>query len=267
MPAARIFTTISRFIDAALERAGYRLHRINRGQILPASLPDPEFYCRPEDYSRLYRPWLSRDYDRVFVPEVVRNTMLSRQKLYLLLKLLRQTRTLPGDILEAGVGSGGSAKLMLNFLVEIGSPKQMWLLDTFEGYQKIDPAKDGRHLKLNECRCETNEYVERLLANEVIHVNIIKGMIPDTLEQVKTNRISFAHIDVNLHEPTFAATDFCLARMAKGGVIVFDDYNWPATYGARQAIDEVCSGRREEVICVPESTQAFLIKQESSPKE
>lgn len=260
MPAAKIFSNISRFINVALERAGYKLHRINRSQILPANLADPELYSRPEDYSRLFRPWLSRDYDRFFVPEVLQNTMLSRQKLYLLLKMLSHTKTLPGDILEAGVGSGGSAKLMLNFLVANGSSKQMWLLDTFEGYQRIDPARDGHHLRLNECKCENKEYVQHLLANEKIQVNVIKGMIPQTLEHAKTDQLSFVHIDVNLHEPTFAATDFCLARLAKGGVIVFDDYCWPATYGARLAIDEVCLSRNQEVICVPESTQAFLIR-------
>lgn len=247
-------------MDRVLEKMGYKLDRINRHQILPATLPEPELYTRPEDHSRLFRPWLSRDYDPFFTPDVLKNTMLSRQKLYLILKLLRQTRMLPGDILEAGVGNGGSAKLMLNFLVQNRPPKRMWLLDTFEGYQKIDSVRDGCHLKLNECRGETQEYVQRLLATDLIPVNVIKGMIPPTLEQVKTDRLSFAHIDVNLHEPTFAATDFCLARLVKGGVIVFDDYGWPATYGARQAINKACARWNEEVICVPESTQAFLIR-------
>jgi hypothetical protein len=56
------------------------------------------------------------------------------------------------------------------------------------------------------------------------------------------------HIDVNLnlYEPTLAATEFCLERLVPGGVIVFDDYCWPLTYGARTAIDEACqsSGNR-----------------------
>jgi hypothetical protein len=63
-----------------------------------------------------------------------------------------------------------------------------------------------------------------------------------------------------LYEPTLTASDFVLQRLTNGGIILFDDYCWPATYGARRAIEELCAGNRQEVICVPESTQAFLIK-------
>ena len=42
--------------------------------------------------------------------------------------------------------------------------------------------------------------------------------------------------------------------------MVFDDYNWPATVGARRAIDEVCGARGRTVVSVPESTQAFLLQ-------
>jgi len=65
---------------------------------------------------------------------------------------------------------------------------------------------------------------------------------------------------VNLHQPTRAATEFCWDRLVPGGIMVFDDYGWPATFGARTAIDEVCAARGAEVICLPETTQAFLIK-------
>ncbi len=49
-------------------------------------------------------------------------------------------------------------------------------------------------------------------------------------------------------------------QMENGGVIVFDDYCWPAKFGARQAIDEVCAGWNEEILSVPATMQAFLMK-------
>lgn len=247
-------------LGRTLEAVGYRACRIDRNQVVPAIVKDAELYTGPEDFSRLFRPWLGRDYDQIFRPEVVGNTMLSRQKLYFLLKLFKQTLPLAGDIFEAGVGSGGSARLMLDSLMGTKLKKRMWLLDTFEGYQKVDADRDGKHVQINQCKCNSKEEVGKLLANDLAEVNLIAGLIPGTLESVKTNALSFAHIDVNLYEPTMAAADFCLERLARGGIILFDDYCWPATYGAREAIDEVCARRRQEVICVPESTQAFLIK-------
>jgi hypothetical protein len=44
-------------------------------------------------------------------------------------------------------------------------------------------------------------------------------------------------------------------------MIVFDDYNWPACYAARQAIDVACREFKQELISLPESTQAVLFRQ------
>ena len=251
---------VTRLLRAPLARLGYQLAPFSRRQVIPQIIPDPELYAGPEEFHRLFRPWLGEEFGRLLTLQITGNTMLSRQKLYLLLQLCRQTLDVDGDIFEAGVGSGGSARLMLDCLLRHKHRKQVWLLDTFEGYQKVDLKRDGAHVRINQCRCNSKEEVERLLANDTVAVRLIKGLIPATLAGVKTNKIAFAHIDVNLYEPTLAATEFCLQRLTPGGIMLFDDYCWPATYGARKAIDEACAVAGQIVICVPESTQAFLIR-------
>jgi len=94
-------------------------------------------------------------------------------------------------------------------------------------------------------------------------VRFVEGAIPGTLTQVQTQELAFSHIDVNLYEPTLTATEFCLERTVPGGILVFDDYGWPATYGARMAIDEACRKFSQSVISVPETSQAFVIKAHS----
>jgi O-methyltransferase len=251
---------LSTCIKGLLASRGLKLYRFDRHQVIPANVPDPQTYVFPEYCFRYYRPWLAREYDPWFGPQVLLRTMLTRQKLYFLRKCLQQTLRVAGDVFEAGVGSGGSSRLMLECLLRSNSSKRMWLLDTFEGYRKVDAAKDGAHVKLDQCRCDTREQVAGLLANDRLEVNLIQGLIPATLEQVRAEALCFAHIDVNLYEPTLAATRFGLSRLSPGGIMVFDDYGWPATYGARQAIDEACAGSGFEVICLPDSTQAFLVK-------
>lgn len=251
---------VVRMVKQTLAHFGYQLCPYPKHQVIPGNVPDAELYSGPEDYSRLYRPWLGAQYDRIFAPEVLQNTMLSRKKLYYLAQFLKQALPIEGDIFEAGVGSGGSGRLMLNLCLEAKVSKTLWLLDTFAGYRKVDAERDGSHVKVDQCKCENRDYVAALLQNKTMPVHLIEGLIPATLEQVKTSTIAFAHIDVNLYEPTRASTEFCLNRMPKGGVIVFDDYSWPSTIGARQAIDEVCAHFRQNIICLAESTQAFLIK-------
>lgn len=228
--------------------------------ILPETLPDREAYVGPEDFNRFYRPWRNSEAGEYLTPEVIANTLLSAQKLYFLERMVPGTLSLEGDIFEAGTGSGGSSKLILNCQKKHGAKKAMWLLDTFEGYQKVDRARDGNHVNINQCRCRSFEEVGKLLRDAQVTCHLIKGLIPETLNQVRAEKLCFAHIDVNLHEPTYAATEFCLERMVPGGVIVFDDYCWPLTYGARTAIDEVCRRFKQQVVALPESTQAFLIK-------
>lgn len=246
-------------VNKVVNRFGLELRQAARNS-LPDTLPDPESYLGPEDFSRLYRPWRAPEADQYLTPEVMANTMLSRQKLYFLKKMLESALSLDGDIFEAGTGSGGSSKLMLNAQKKRQTAKPMWLLDTFAGYQKIDSARDGNHVSINQCRCHSFDEVKRLLADDQVPCHLIQGLIPETLQRVHAQKLCFAHIDVNLHEPTYAATAFCLERMVPGGVIVFDDYCWPLTYGARSAIDEVCAKFQQQVVSLPESTQAFLVK-------
>lgn len=252
--------SLRKLVQRVLGNFGYRLYPYNRYQVIPEHIKDPQSYRGPEDFSRLYRPWLDEEYDRYFIPEVVNNTMLSRKKLYYLLHFLRHSLGVDGDVLEAGVGDGGSARLMLNCLLASRVKKKMWLLDTFAGYKRVDAVRDGRHVKENDCRCQNRDYVIRLMDNDTIDVNLIEGVIPATLGEVKAEAVAFAHIDVNLYEPTLAATEFCLKRMPRGGIVLFDDYNWPATYGHRMAIDEICATENQDIISIAESTQAFLIK-------
>jgi O-methyltransferase len=243
-----------------LEKLGYGVYKLNTGQIFPEIISDPDCYAGPDDFSRFYRPWRSKDFSRLLHSGITENSMLPPLKLYILRQLLLSALSIEGDIFEAGAWNGGSARLMLDCLLERNIRKTMWLLDTFEGYQAVDSAKDGNHIKIADCKGKQIEDVSALLENPSVPVELIPGLIPETLDKVRCQQICFAHIDVNLHEPTAASTEFCLQRMPAGGIILFDDYGWPATYGARTAIQEVVQRNHQELICVPESTQAFLIK-------
>lgn len=247
-------------LNTFLHRLAYSLERYNRDQLIPKNLPDPSLYAGPEDPSRLFRPWNGENFLSHLDPQITQNTMLSRQKLYFLLQLFITTAGLEGDVVEAGTCSGGSALLLAREAERRGFKKRFWLLDTFAGYQKIDKASDGDHVQLRDCRGKTRDEVASLFSGSKQDIRLVEGLIPATLAEVSAPSICFAHIDVNLYEPTYASTEFALKHLCKGGVIVFDDYNWPATYGARAAIDEVARQRNQTVISIPESTQAFLIR-------
>jgi len=231
----------------------------HRGQVVPDEIPDRDLYGMIDAFYLLYRPWLNQKYDKWFTPDVLDNTMLSRLKLYILLSYLDLSLGVPGDVMEAGAGSGGSSRLLVNRLAETVDRKRLWVLDTFRGYANVNAQQDGRHVRPGECACADRAFVEKLLKSPSVDVRVIEGIIPESLHCVDADKIAFAHIDVNLYHPTLTSTVFVLERMPKGGVIVFDDYNWPATYGVRKAIDEATAKFGQLAISVPGSEQAIMI--------
>ncbi len=247
-------------IKEFIRRRGYVVLPLAQGQVFSELIPDHSLYRIPGDMHRYYRPWDIPSFRQSLSPEALANTMLPTLKIYMLLSLLKQTRTLGGAVLEAGVWNGGSARLMADYLDSIGSDKQLWLLDTFEGYDAVDGQKDGVLPAKGQMQGRSIDDVKALFANTKSQVHFVKGTIPGTLGAIDTTEISFAHIDVNLYEPTRQATEFCLERMPRGGIVMFDDYNWPATYGAKQGIDDACVRFGQEVVSIPESTQAFLVR-------
>ncbi len=255
-----MFDAIYFLIASLLRKHGYLLQRLPQAQDFQEDIPFPEQYAGPEHFLRFYRPWLAPEFDRLLTPEITENTMLPKVKLYMLLSLLKQTRSVEGDILEAGVWKGGSSRLMVDYLNSVCSKKDAWLLDTFSGYDGISEDKDCHRARDGIMLGKSADEIREVFSNEQVRVHVVEGSIPQSLRDVSAKQIAFAHIDVNLYTPTFAVTQFCLERMPKGGIIVFDDYGWPATYGARVAIDEVCADFGHEVITVPETTQAFLIR-------
>ena len=252
--------SLSKIVKRLANKNGFVLFR-RPSQIIPKDLPDASAYREPEsvDFVRLYRPWSEPSFLGKIPREVFETTVLSPTKLYFLHELMSNCSALPGDFFEAGSGSGGSAFLMANFIRRASLKKLVWTLDTFEGYHGVNPERDSVQIQQSNRKFDQLDAVRKYLQPFEDEVRIVPGIIPASLAAVTTAAICFAHIDVNLYGPTYESTCFCLERMTNGGIILFDDYNWPATFGARKAIDDASAKFGCSVISIPESTQAFLI--------
>ena len=117
-------------------------------------------------------------------------------------------------------------------------------------------------------RCETkcNEVKAtklKELKNNLIQFSgkysLIQGWIPKAFEQVKSEKVRFLHLDLDLYEPTFSSLEFFFPLIETGGIIVCDDYGFDSCPGARQAIDEFFAVAKHEVIELP-TGQCFVIK-------
>ena len=58
------------------------------------------------------------------------------------------------------------------------------------------------------------------------------------------DKFQFIHLDVDLYQPTKDSLDFFYPKLAQGGIIVCDDYNFSTFPGAKKAWDEFFNDKR-----------------------
>lgn len=81
------------------------------------------------------------------------------------------------------------------------------------------------------------------------------GWIPEAFPR-DARRYRFAHVDVDLYQPTKAAFEYFWPRLVPGAVMVCDDYNWA---GAKRAVEEFSAAARASFTTTP-TTQAVFTK-------
>lgn len=132
-----------------------------------------------------------------------------------------------GDFVECGTNKGGFARAIVEYLDLVKTDKIFYLLDTFEGLadelltDKEKAAGKKEHFEKEYTDCY-NEVVQTF--KDFPFVKIVKGMVPDTLAQVLSNKVAFLSIDMNCIAPEIAALNYFWDKLSTGGMIVLDDY-------------------------------------------
>lgn len=178
----------------------------------------------------------------------------------MLILLLRSivTSNIPEDIAEIGVYRGFTAKLIHYYVPE----RRLHLFDTFEGFTDKSVFSEQKnadyHVDALHFSDTALDKVQRFIAPKNNKVLFYKGYFPDSIPDYFADlRFAFVHLDADLYEPTKEGLEFFYPRMSERGMIVIHDYNaWP---GARKAVDEFFSSRRELPIPMPDKSGSALI--------
>jgi O-methyltransferase len=185
-----------------------------------------------------YAPWLV-DSEFLAVWEKVReHTLVDELRCWELWTLVGELRDVPGAMLEVGVWRGGTGGLIAARAAALGIVDPVYLCDTWEGVVKAGPADP--YYRGREHEDSSMEMVRSLLDRlGVQQAELLKGIFPeDTGEQVSAEALRLVHIDVDVYESARDAFNWAWPRVSAGGVVVFDDYGWPATPGVARFVDE-----------------------------
>lgn len=177
-------------------------------------------------------------------------------------ELFKMTLGVPGDIAELGVYRGLGLMTWANLLEAycIGDrTKTVYGFDNWRGFTGFRP-EDGRadesvHKTVGGFSPESH-YEELLNAIAIFdqdrfipwkpRIKLVHGDIETSVaEFVRENpgvRFSLIHFDCDLYTPTKAALDAFWPLLARGGVMLFDEYGIPEWPGETKAVDEFLEG-------------------------
>lgn len=170
---------------------------------------------------------------------------------------------LNGDFIECGVNKGFLSSAIMEYLNWNSMDRTFFLMDTFAGIDKnyVDEAEFGKNSFIDDKSKFYVHGVESVKKNfsEWKNVEFVVGPIPDTLSQVKTEKVAYLHIDMNCVPPEVAAFKYFWPRMVPGGFILLDDYAYRNRNLQKDAMDRVAEELGVKILALP-TGQGLLIK-------
>ena len=167
---------------------------------------------------------------------------------------------LEGDFVECGVNRGGFARSIIEYIdFERITGKKYYLLDTFEGLLEQYISDEERKYGVDDYKYADCYDVVKKTFERFENVVIIKGPVPDTLEQVTSEKVSFLSIDMNCVAPEIAAAEFFWDKLVSGAAIILDDYGWAKHIMQKRAFDEFAKRKGVPILSLP-TGQGLILK-------
>lgn len=184
-----------------------------------------------------------------------------REQLMKLLAKQIDEKGLQGAIAECGVYKGDFTVV----IDEVFSGKQLYLFDTFEGFDLTDIEKDNAVENVIGEKEKFKDSSEQLVLDRLLNSNNIicikKGYFPDSYD-LDEQKFCFVSIDFNLYKPVKEALRIFYDRLEKGGYILISDYAAPFYSGTKKAVDEWSLENGKTIVPLPDFYGSALIIKE-----
>ena len=172
---------------------------------------------------------------------------------------------LQGDFVECGVYIGAYSKAICEYH-QFGdlSDRKMFLFDTYDGMveEQLNEAErewlESRGLPLNNYESDYFELTKSRF-DAYPNVQLIKGIVPDSLDSISFDKIAYLSVDMNCAAPEIAAGEYLWPHLVSGAIIVLDDYGFGAHRSQKVAWDEFAARRGLAIMSCP-TGQGILIK-------
>lgn len=178
-------------------------------------------------------------------------------RIYTCLWAAENAMRIEGDFLECGVFTGIYSAAVMDYTQ---TTRKFWLLDTFTGIPESSLSHAEKiNTRMNrKYNSDVFDEVKNTFA-QYENVELVKGIVPDTLEKVTSKKLAYVSIDMNAAQPEMAAAEFAWWRMSKGAIMIFDDYGFEMHMIQRAALDYWAKNRGISIFALP-TGQGIVIK-------
>jgi O-methyltransferase len=160
--------------------------------------------------------------------------------------------SLQGDFVECGVNRGGISRSVMEYVGFDSLDRKFFLLDTFRGSSEVATPNKSEYLECYEDVIKT--------FSPFPNATIIRGMVPETLPQVESEKICYLSIDMNNPAPEVAALRFFWPKLVQGAIVILDDYAFSESYRtSKNAMDALGCELGFKVLTLP-TGQGLIIK-------
>jgi SAM-dependent methyltransferase len=174
---------------------------------------------------------------------------------------------LKGDFVECGVNRGFLSSAIMDYLNWDSLGNHFYLLDTFRGLDErfVSSAdKASGAVEKNKKSLASGFYVQgieevRATFSQWKNVSLIEGSIPETLPQVRAEKIAYLHLDMNCSAPEIAAIQLFWERLVPGAFVLLDDYAYYGYLSQKIAMDQFAQEKGIKILSLP-TGQGLLVK-------
>jgi hypothetical protein len=152
-----------------------------------------------------------------------------RWRVHFCLWAARHGLTLEGDFVECGVNTGLFSSMIYKVLHFGETNKQFWLFDTYEGIPVDGASDEEKAMAISMNKCLYN-FDALKVAKEVFgcypNARLVKGRLPQSLEQSKIDKIAYLSIDMNVASAEIETIEHLWDKIVPSAMIVLDDFGW-----------------------------------------
>lgn len=179
---------------------------------------------------------------------------------YVVCSLAELVKRLPGDFVECGVNTGAYSRALIDYIDFNQTGKTFYLFDTYQGLVSAQISESEISAGVDSyLSTYTDVYDQVVETFAPFNTRIIKGMVPDTLQQCDAATICYLSIDMNVVAPEIAAANYFWDKMVSGAVMIIDDYGFPAHIVQKKAFDQFAKEKQVPILYIP-TGQAIIFK-------